>query len=384
MNPMKRILLFSLLVLTFSTTAAQDDDTSGWPVEQRCVGAPTTPPEGWTFEGTILMTGYAGIHAIQADWETPHIATFIRPDQTRMGLPPGLSPDKRWLATFEGRTFHDRSITLAEIVVVERLRVSSISQRAEAYILNLDSLPPLRSPMRWWTNETLIYQSEENELVEINPFNGEIVSQRFSEVSATWLIGPSPDWTRYVAPTTNDRDDQMWAVYGTESGGTLSPFTPFRHSAEKAIWLPDSSGFAAIIPLENHGETLNQIALFDRDGDFIETIVTLGPLDPMFNYPSTGIYSLYVPATWSPDGRLLAFITHADSTLRIADRQERRVTSTCMHARYSVAWSPDSAAVGFIGESPGQSTINVLDLDRWRVFIAGYQDGAVFAWLPNG
>ena len=41
----------SLILLTLSffyTANAQDDDTSGWPVEQRCVGEPTAPPEGWT------------------------------------------------------------------------------------------------------------------------------------------------------------------------------------------------------------------------------------------------------------------------------------------------------------------------------------------------
>jgi hypothetical protein len=112
---MKRIcplILTCITLLAFPTTAAQDDDTSGWPVAQRCVGEPTAPPAGWTFEGTILMTGYAGIHAVQADWETPRVVVFLNRDwgESDSDLPGGaLSPNGRWYASPYGSRVMERS-----------------------------------------------------------------------------------------------------------------------------------------------------------------------------------------------------------------------------------------------------------------------------------
>src|SRR5690606_35951618 len=87
---MRYLLTFLMLLLISAIAAAQEATPEGWEVVQRCVGEPTTPPEGWNYEGTILLWGNYGIHAIQVDWDVPRVVAFIR-DQTIFGGA-GLSP----------------------------------------------------------------------------------------------------------------------------------------------------------------------------------------------------------------------------------------------------------------------------------------------------
>ena len=79
---MRRLLIitiFLLFVLPHAATAQDDDTSSGWPIVERCV-TPTVRPDGWTFDGTILLEGYAGIHGVNDAWPTPRVLIFSRND----------------------------------------------------------------------------------------------------------------------------------------------------------------------------------------------------------------------------------------------------------------------------------------------------------------
>ncbi len=118
-----------LLTLTTSSAVAQEVTDTGWPVQERCTGSPTAPPKGWTYNGTILLTGNSGIHGVNAAWETPHILTFLDDNDLWGGA---LSPDGQWYASPRG------TFTITEtyngITEIDELRVSSVDGGAQSLL----------------------------------------------------------------------------------------------------------------------------------------------------------------------------------------------------------------------------------------------------------
>src|SRR6266545_3823249 len=99
---MFKSLLFSicLILVSINFTAAQASG-EGWPIVERCVPEPTSPPADWTYPGVILATGWAGLHGIRADLDTPYIlvfSKFFRGSAWRT-FDNSLSPDGRWIVT---------------------------------------------------------------------------------------------------------------------------------------------------------------------------------------------------------------------------------------------------------------------------------------------
>jgi hypothetical protein len=399
MNPMKRFLLFSLFVLAFSNAAAQDDDTSGWPVEQRCVGEPTAPPEGWTFEGAILMTGYAGIHAVQADWETPRVVSTVYARNPGVDGSAGLSPDRRWFAAVEGEFFY--SDTLNHLYVIDEIVVYSTVHRNEVYRV------PWRNPhlerwgapqMYWLDNEHLIYEWSDTEfdhpgeLRVINPFDG--TSQSWTGKLNLADVGtyrnsipmpsqqyPSPDFTLSLyEPEYNG----PWGIYDVATGELLTPLSVSAYRF--ATWKPDSSQFITEVESEpNAEEAGTQLTLFDRNGTPLDTIFAL-------NAPR----QLNVDhADWSPNQDAFAYAVEAFSpviqrTLRrlyIADMQNKTITDTCLNVGRGLAWSPDGTQLAFFQPGSEQTRVMVFDLETWSlhpvgVHLADWLD-YVIGWRAN-
>lgn len=105
------LILPCLLILIIMIHAQEPD--SGWEIIERCVGEPTIPPDDWTFEGTILATGWAGIHGINADWDTPVVQVFR---------------EQRWLDIY----FHDTGI-------VEHIWTATEERRLDDFEWSSDS-----------------------------------------------------------------------------------------------------------------------------------------------------------------------------------------------------------------------------------------------------
>jgi hypothetical protein len=114
------LIVMSILELRLIAQEATEEAPQGWPVVERCVGEPIHPPDDWSFEGTILATGWAGIHGINAEWETPFVATF---KDFRSHMPISISPKGHWIAQVLVRTevddsyWNGRRITINTVVV---------------------------------------------------------------------------------------------------------------------------------------------------------------------------------------------------------------------------------------------------------------------------
>jgi len=119
-------LIYTLTLLAISTVFAGDAPPV-WPVEERCVVESTQPPDDWSFEGTIIATGWAGIHGMNAAWDSPHILAF-NDHWIAEGGYGTLSPDGRWYAVPQA-TFRRTSDIYRGYVDVTRLLLYDLMDR---------------------------------------------------------------------------------------------------------------------------------------------------------------------------------------------------------------------------------------------------------------
>src|SRR5690349_6861619 len=81
-----------MVILMSGHVFAQDNQTSPWPIVERCLPTPTVPDKSWTFKGEILMQGWGGIHGVRASVTTPYIVHW------HDAYAP-ISPDGEWVLT---------------------------------------------------------------------------------------------------------------------------------------------------------------------------------------------------------------------------------------------------------------------------------------------
>jgi hypothetical protein len=374
----------ALLTIGFYTSQAQDTPPEGWPVEQRCVGEPTKPPEGWTFPGTILMTGYAGIHGVNAAWDTPHIVASGYPGVFREANADGsagLSPDKKWYATFDTETIPSESYN--HLVEIHSIVVYSTTNKDEVYRIPwanywLYMWGP-RS-MYWLDNTHLIYETSEyaeqkpGKLYLINPFDGTVIPWQgkldladfhkgwpsdFYRISSD--LYPSPDFAHALYKPAYD---SSWGIYDVMSGNNIAEINMI--GEEFTIWMPDSSHFVTEVLNPQDGEK-RDLTLFDAAGDSTSLILTVE--SKQLSLRNAG---------WSSDGNYLAFIAgeyysaHDTRRLFIADIEHHKLWDTCMDVGRGLAWSPTSRQLAYFMEGRKQKRVVIMDIERQTSYVVAY------------
>ncbi len=203
-------LLFFVPFLNVNAT--DDDPLTPWAIEERCVSDPTLPPADWSYDGRLLMMGYAGIHAMQADWETPRVEAFFSPDSFGEPLPGGqISPDGQWYALPVGEEFIEVSYNY--YFFNRALRLSSMTD-SQQFTIDLRGyngiLEFARSygawtyeVARWMDNETLI-----NGPFLIQPFDETVeASEIWAIKSSIYDLEVSPDWSRIYGYISDNNGD---------------------------------------------------------------------------------------------------------------------------------------------------------------------------------
>jgi hypothetical protein len=386
---------FLLLLFTLPhAVIAQDDGTPpGWPIVERCV-TPTVRPDGWTFEGTILLTGYAGIHGVNDAWSTPHVLVFLGSSTVPGGA--RLSPDGRWYAELGGKVFP--SSTHNDYYDVEAIRVySTVNGELYAFPWENDYLANWgRSQMYWLDNDHLVYEYSEDairkpgEILILNLSDGSVVSweghiKDVLFVGEVWQQGdsyfvsaqtPSPDLTRtvvsreYFHPT---------ALYDTMNGEVLVEISPAYWPY--ISWTPDSSLFVIVIDTDpDEDRESRQLALLDRSGNFVDVVLTLSENQQISKKAST----------WSQDGRFLTLELdqrHQEDSLYIVDLEERQIIDTCLQTGAGAAFSPGNTQLAILERGEGTKYVMVLDLESWALHpvanhIVEYGEG-VIGWRED-
>lgn len=336
-----------------------------WSVEERCISKPIVPPQDWSYDGTILMTGYAGIHGVNADWETPHVLTFLNDSDLWGGA---LSLDGQWYASPRG----DFTITETYngITGVDELRVFSVDRdRDYFYSLAVDRAEYVffgytHAQVYWRDNETFLYAN-----TEFSPFRGESTDWPTSEYNFDGQPHQrfyfSPDWTRWIFNGLDEQNHSVWKISDLTQNKILEKLD----ITVPIAWNPDASAFVATI---TDGQEIPSysFALFDRQGNPLETIFAV-PVGQQL-----GLFTL----GWSPNGRYLAFITFENSfpwnhyspqnTLYIADVQNSVIYNTCVAIGEGLAWSPNSNIdqLTFLVSGEGTKEVLILDMNSYSLY----------------
>ena len=220
--------LFLMIVLIVNPVLGLAQET-GWPIVERCVPPPTEPPQEWRSDGVILATGWAGLHGIRVDLDTPYVVIwFDSLDSFSTGS--ALSPDGKWFAFVEAKIFDGP--LFADWIEVAAIKIFSTVQSNSVYELPWNATIGGRSDdrtintIRWLNDELLIFQDIEGNGVVINPFNEAVQPIGLYVTLPQFEEGfyPSPDWTRVVVRESRSTNDGEWKLFDLQTGEALKTF----------------------------------------------------------------------------------------------------------------------------------------------------------------
>jgi hypothetical protein len=366
---MKAVLLLTVLLCVARVPLIAQDADAGWPVVERCVGAPTTPPADWMFEGTILMTGDYGLHAINDALDTPYVIAF-----NSGWLETALSPDGHWFAALEGTSqVLDGGGAMRALVNVDKLMVYSTVDVVESFELEWDySFGYMRADRQivWEDNTNIILERGELRFVSVNPVTQEVNDWRTEILPLGFNTSFSPDLTRVVTGISSFTET---GVYDPSTGdiNLLDANVLYWY---RAVWMPDSSRFVVVFAQNENSE---QVGLFNRDGT-LENIIFNAPAPRTLDIP---------PRAWSSNGKQFAFSAY-DVPLHIVDVEQQQIINTCQSVlTEGIAWSPDNRFLAFRPSNISrdrQQPIRILDLENNSQYTVAYHgQGSIIGWRAD-
>jgi hypothetical protein len=369
---MRRLIVISLLLGLFSiiapVAAQETPPDTGWPVEQRCVGDPTPPPEGWTYDGTIFVQGTQGIRALNQKYATPYFALFESP----FIYGASLSPDGKWYAVPTGyrgyATMSSNSYVIDGIAVVktDTSRESHFVPLQTSYQGMFDrySVPTVH----WIDNTHIIYEGRYDGYFDtyvMEAFTNEVHLWE-GKLSPLYVLA-SPDKTLAVGSTYED-NQFVKKLFHYPSGEGITTLSP---NLSDLVWSLDSTMFAAILNEDgNSPDTANhQIVTFDRSGNSKSVIL----LKPNSQWSQ--------PLTFSADSKFLILLV--DNTyFYVADLENQIIIDTCLTLSgrpflfKPIVWSPDAHQLAF----RYVDVITILNLDTNEFYKLSDIPGEVVAW----
>lgn len=371
-------LSFSIAIcLLFFTSAvsAQSDDPETFPVEQRRIPEPTQPPDDWTYPGMILMSGYAGIHAMQADWETPHVvAQFTMDQQGNVPIDGGqLSPDGNWYAAPIGEVYHSESFN--NFWIVRGLEVYSLLGDSESFALDLTDYQEALSGWSAWGFSPVEWQDDSSLILGelfIHPFANSVETSPLNFIDSMSQYNQrivSPDKTRAYGGVTPFLEEAAPGLHDLTNLTTVIDLGVL----DNLSWRPDSVGFIAEIQAEErdwHG-----LVYYDRNGSMIAQVLEFDSYKDGTTRRVSGRSELQ----WSPDSRYFAAVVDESSrpkNLVLVDTHEQKVLDTCLPLLNAPIWSPDGTMFAYLTEARENLNLVIVDTKIWQAYIVAWHSGA--------
>lgn len=366
------------LLLTAQVAAAQTAEPDTFPVEQRCIDAPTQPPSDWTYPGMILMSGYAGIHAMRADWDTPRVVAFLSSDSDGNEPIAGgqLSPDQNWYAVPMGKA--ELQALNNVIYSVRGLRIYSLSGGGEVISFRLDDFSNIYEfstdtwtyyPIQWYDNETVIIGG-----LLLHPFSGEGETNSFDLIG--WGQTPvfSPDLTRAWGSGVFSR-----GAFYRDFYNPLEPekFNKQLEGVEAISWQRDSSGFMAYPSL--YSAVWHGLSYYNRDGKLKEPILEINGTSIPLRSGISGRADLQ----WSSDNNffVLALLNSPANMIYLVNMQARVVIDTCLTPVSNAVWSSDGMMFAYLANVRENLNLIVVDTTTWQAYIvARHSGGEMVGW----
>jgi len=360
----KSIVLGIFVVFISGTVICAQDDY--FPIVENCITEPTLPPDDWRYSGTILMSGYAGVHGMNLDWETPRVLVFesnsANGDEPLAGA--SLSPDGKWYALPMGDTWVE--VTYSRYSWVQNIRVYKTDGSGDFQVFDFDyyvytATASSYLPMHWIDNESFMAGSVR--LYPLEPDKAELSPLKYDITTFTYTA-ISPDITRFVELYSDEQ--------GLYSLQDIEPILLHEHNTGFVAWREDSSGY---INITRSDDTVS-IDYHSRDGDSIDRIVQF----------ENGQVRASIEASnrvlWSPDMTQFAFKwtkPYGDETqsdrIYIIDFENEQVIDTCLNSIGQPVWSPNGRFIAYLEKSNSNQNIIVVDLEIWQAFVVGKHIG---------
>ncbi len=205
----------------------------------------------------------------------------------------------------------------------------------------------------------------------------------------------SPDGSEAV--TSHTEFDVLWASAGPsavvyENGGWLYRYDPrsgesrrleISVGGDRPATLPRVVEASEFIESADLSPSANRVLITAR-GDVFSVPAKDGPVRNLTRTPETR----EINASWSPDGKLLAYLSDASGEYEIWVRpvgggDARQVTKDGAIWRFAPVWSPDSNMLIF-GDK--KQRLNVVQVDSGRVRVIDssvYNDITDYSWAPD-
>ena len=205
----------------------------------------------------------------------------------------------------------------------------------------------------------------------------------------------SPDGSEAV--TSHTEFDVLWASAGPsavvyENGGWLYRFDPASGESrrleisvggDRPATLPRVVEASEFIESADLSPSANRVLITAR-GDVFSVPAKNGPVRNLTRTPETR----EIDASWSPDGKHLAYLSDASGEYEIWVRpvgggDARQVTKDGAIWRFAPVWSPDSSMLIF-GDK--KQRLNVVQVDSGRVRVIDssiYNDITDYSWAPD-
>ena len=199
------------------------------------------------------------------------------------------------------------------------------------------------------------------------------------------------------AVTSHEEFDVLWASAGPnaivyENGGWLYRYDPASGATrrlaitvggDRPATLPKVVEASEFIESADLSPSANRVLITAR-GDVFSVPAKDGPVRNLTRTPG----SREIDASWSPDGKHLAYLSDASGEYEIwvqpvGGGDARRVTKDGAIWRFAPVWSPDSGMLIF-GDK--KQRLNVVDIDSGRVRVIDssvYNDITDYSWAPD-
>lgn len=391
-----------LVLLLFSSTFALAQDTdAGWDIKQQCVTNETIPPDNWSFDGTILLEGHFGIHAINANFDTPYVVSFIDWSESLSVI--DLSPDKKWgvrsVGKFVNTTTENNAYVVGFLDIIG-LEIFSLENPNEKQLIPLDihyeyrgATHPTPYPQPEWIDKDSIAFNRNRHIVATNHIiEPDPDTPRTFDI--VWAIErgfySSPDWTRQARHYTYGGIYGDIGIIDLENDKSLGGVSIYLLSnnrvagGQDVIWSPDSSKFVVLKPhdditYEDISSPLPNIymSIYDRDVNLVADVL---------NSEQHRVIDIADAKRFNYSGNKLAFFTQIEEsgwTLHIADLDDEVIIDTCLDVDSTVAWSPDDSKIALIQTGDDHRQVYIFDTVEWELYTVAYHDGEIITWRSD-
>ncbi len=369
------VLLTTFLGLTTLITAQQEpipDIQEGWDFKQICISEPTTPPEEWTFDGTILINGTYGVHGYRSEWDTTQVLAFTKNGYFSQ-LPYALSANGYWYVEAVGNQREECIMGCSlqfEVNTIEIHPLDLMEPRdsygipwSYTYSYSINAANPKNFT---WINDMSVafyFYGDGDDLIQVIDVNTGQRSGWKNDIDIVNSPDLSPDLTRRII-WTSEGERRYAEILDLEINTELDSAQLYSDTGNH-VWSPDSQYVISYeyTPDENVGNFSYEIRILNRNGEF----VALPLISQIYNFGSSS--PGYVnDIKWTRDSsKFLLFLDERDIDISrpsnyIVDLENTTVIDTCLTSRY-VYWSPDGTQLVTIYK--GQLTIYNPQKEQW-------------------